>query len=253
MTTNKSNTNAGEMSLTGHLKELKNRIVVSVAVLLIAFIFIFQYANIVVDYLTDIGASYGYQFVQLAPQELLMQYIRVGLIGAIVVASPVWLYEIWAFVRPGLSKSENITVFFAMMGGLFFFVVGILFALKITLPFMLYFFMNINTTNAVVVSISIESYLSFLLSTFIAFGCIFELPVITVVLTTLGLINANMMVAVRPFAIVGIFVLGAFITPPDVVSQCMVSVPMIGLYQLSIWLSKIFGIRKKKKEAEDEI
>lgn len=240
------------MTLTGHLKELRNRILVCIVVLVIAFLIIFQYASTVVDFLTAMGSSNGYQFVYLAPQELFMQYIKVALIGAIVVASPVILYEIWAFVRPGLTKNENFTMFFTMIAGLGFFILGAFFAYKIALPFMLFFFMNINTTAVVNASISIAEYLSFLVTIFLVFGAVFELPVVTVLLTQLGLIRPEWMVKARPFAIVVIFIVGALITPPDAVSQCMIALPMVVLYQISIYLCKLFTKRKKKAEEDDD-
>ncbi|MBQ6318118.1 MAG: twin-arginine translocase subunit TatC, partial [Oscillospiraceae bacterium] len=101
-------------------------------------------------------------------------------------------------------------------------------------------------------SISIQQYISFLLTLFVIFGLVFELPVISVLLTGLGLIKAEWLVKGRKVMIVIIFVLAAIITPPDVVSQIMVAVPMIGLYELSILLSRLIGNRRKEKEDEEE-
>ena len=251
-TSNTSKTNEEVMSLTGHFKELKNRILVCLVVLITAFLFIFQYASTVVDYLTALGTAANYHFVYLSPQELFMQYIKISGIGALVATSPVILYEIWAFMRPALTKSENFTMFFAMVAGLGFFALGVAFAYMIALPFMLFFFTNINTTAVVSSSISIAEYISFLISIFLMFGIVFELPVVTVILTQLGLLKPEWMISGRPFAIVIIFIVGAFITPPDAVSQCMIAIPMVMLYQISIYLCKFFTKRKKKKEELDD-
>lgn len=248
---NKQENSNDVMSLTGHLKELKNRIVVCLVVLLAGFIFTFQYASLIVDYLTDLGQAGSYVFVYLSPQELFMQYIKIATIGAVVVTSPVLLYEVYGFMSPGLNRNEKFTMFFTLVAGLFFFALGAVFAYKIALPFMLYFFMNINTTAAVTSSISIAEYISFICSILLTFGMVFELPVVTVALTQLGLLKPEWLVQFRSVAIVIIFILGALITPPDAISQCMIAIPMVCLYQLSIGLSKIFYKRRQKALDED--
>ncbi len=242
----------GTMTLTGHLKELKNRIIVCLVVALVGFLVMFSQASTIVDNLTAMGAESNYTFVYLAPPELFMQFFKIGGVGAIVVALPVILYEIYAFSSPGLTRGEKFTFLFAMIGGLVFFILGIIFAYKISLPFMLNFFVTVNTTAAVTASISIAEYLSFILTIFLIFGCVFELPIVTVILTQLGIINPQIMIKVRPFAIVIMFVLGALITPPDVVSQCLVAVPMIILYEFSILLCRIFSKRKKENEENED-
>ena len=161
------------MSLTGHLKELRNRILVVIAVLFAGLLICFNYAGPIVNLLTQQGTELGYQFVYLSPQALFMQYIKVALIGAICLGSPVILYEIWAFIRPGLERKENFVFFFAMVAGLFFFILGAGFAYKIALPFMLYFFIHVNASASIIASISIESYLSFIKTIFITLGTVF--------------------------------------------------------------------------------
>lgn len=238
------------MSLTGHLKELRNRILIIVAVLIVGLLVCFNYAGPIVNMLTEQGTEMGYQFVYLSPQALFMQYIKISLIGAVCIGSPVILYEIWAFIRPGLENKKNFVFFFAMVAGLFFFVIGVLFAYFIALPFMLYFFIKVNVSAAIVASISIESYLSLIMTIFITFGAVFEMPVATVILTQLGLMRPEWMIKGRSVIIVVIFIVAAIITPPDVVSQIMIAVPMILLYQMSIWLCRIF--RKRRTEAKEE-
>ena len=103
------------MSLTGHLKELRNRILIVIAVLFAGLLICFNYAGPIVNLLTEQGTELGYQFVYLSPQALFMQYIKVALIGAVCLGSPVILYEIWAFIRPGLERKENFVFFFACL------------------------------------------------------------------------------------------------------------------------------------------
>lgn len=246
----------GNMNLTGHLRELRNRIVISFVTLCVAFLVFFQFADNIVDHLAKMGAEYGYAFVYISPQELFMQYMKVGLIGALCIASPVLLFQIGKFVAPGLKKNENAVMFMSMTFGLFFFLIGVYFAYKISIPFMLNFFVSVNTTTNITASISIANYISMLVTVFLVFGIVFELPVVSVILTQFGFLKPEWMISARPFAIVVIFFVGAIITPPDIVSQCLLAGPMIVLYQLSIYLCKFFSKRREKamaaNEAEDE-
>lgn len=241
----------GTMSLSGHLKELRNRIVVCVLLLLVAFAACLSVAPGIVTALTDMGDQYAYRYVYIAPQELLLVYMNAALVGAVVLCFPVLAYEAYAFCRPGLSRKAQFYTVGALIAGALFFAAGVAFAYYISLPFMLRFLIQFTHEVNVAASISIGEYVGFLLTVFVIFGLIFELPVISVLLTGLGVIKAEWLVKGRRIMIVLIFVLAAIITPPDVVSQIMVALPMLGLYELSILLSRIIG-RAKKKEAPAE-
>jgi len=238
------------MSLTDHLRELRNRIVVCVVVFVAAFVVFLGFAQQIVDLLTQMGLDNGYQFVYLSPQELLVQYFGVSGICAIVLTLPVIAYEAYAFMAPGLKKNENRFFMAAMVMGIICFVIGVLFAHKISMPFMLKFLYAFNTTNYIVASISIESYLSFVMTVYIIFGVVFEMPVISGTLTQFGLLKPEWLAKGRSAAIVLCFFVAAIITPPDIVSQIMVAFPMIFLYQFSIVLCKIIYKFKKKDEEE---
>ena len=238
-----------QMNLTGHLRELRNRVVVSLAALVVSFLVIFQYADNIVEHLTGLGTEYGYEFVFIAPQELFLQYMKVGLIGAVCIASPILLFEIAKFIAPGLKKNESVAMFASMIFGLVFFLIGVVFAYKITIPFMLRFFVTVNTTTTIKASISVANYIGMLITVFVVFGAVFELPVVSVVLTQLGILRPEWMIKARPAAIVVIFIIAAVITPPDIVSQLLIAGPMMILYQISIYLCKFF--RKKKVKADE--
>ena len=260
MARKKKNKNAdsqgGNMSLTGHLKELRNRVVVSLVVLIAGMIFCFSYAERVVTMLTDIGVQFGYEFVYIRPQELLLVYFSISLIGALVIALPVIAYEIFAFCGPGLKKREKAFLLLAMIFGTIFFGLGVWFVYKIMMPFMLRFLISFSHQVIVSASISIQEYMTFMMSVFLIFGVIFELPVLSVILTGLGLIKPVWLIKARKVMIVVIFFMAAIFTPPDIVSQIMVAIPIILLYELSIILSRIcYRFRRKEKEkaeAEDE-
>lgn len=243
--------NGGDMPLTDHLKELRNRLIVIVVCVVAAFLVGLNYADRLVTLLTDLGSQFGYVFVTLEPAELLLQYFSVALIVAILVALPVIIYNVWAFMRPGMNGIENRVFGLVIFSGLICFVIGILFAYKVMLPFMLRFLIGISEGTAIESSISVAKYLSFLFTIFIIFGIVFEMPVVTVSLTRLGLLKTSWLVKARKFVIIIIFFVAAFITPPDMVSQVMVALPMLLLYQLSIMICTVLDKRKKTDEDED--
>ncbi len=246
----KTEASDGSMSLSGHLRELRNRILVVLAVFIVGVVLCFSCASPIVELLTGLGEQFGYQFVYIRPQELLMVYFTISLLGALVVSFPVIAYEIFAFCSPGLKKLEKSMMLLGMIFGSVFFVVGVLFAYFITVPFMLRFLIAFSTDVAVTASISIEEYMSFLLTVFTIFGVIFELPVLSVILTALGVVKPSWLIKARRVMIVAIFFLAAIITPPDIVSQIMVAIPIIALYEFSILLSRLV-YKTKKKKAED--
>lgn len=244
----------GSMSLSGHLRELRNRVAVCVVVLVLGFFGCLSIAGKLVTMLTDLGTAYHYNYVYIAPQELLLVYFNLALIGAVVITFPVLAYEAYAFASPGLSRRERTSIALALLAGTLFFVIGVAFARFISVPFMLRFLIGFTTEVEVSASISIQEYVGFLMTVFLIFGAVFELPVISVLLTSLGVLRAEWLMKGRRVMIVLIFVLAAIITPPDIVSQIMVAVPMIGLYELSILLSRLVmkARRNKAKTDEDE-
>ena len=240
----------GSMSLSGHLRELRNRVLICVLVLLVGFGVCLSFAPQLVTGLTDLGQAYDYVFVYIAPQELLLVYLNVALLAGVIAAFPVIAYHVYAFCSPGLSKRERFFVLAALIAGTLCFCLGVAFARFISLPFMLRFLIQFTFQVDVSASISIDQYVSFLLTVFVIFGLVFELPVISVLLTGLGLIKAEWLQKGRKVMIVLIFVLAAIITPPDVVSQIMVAIPMLALYEISIALSRLVGRKKKEQAAE---
>ncbi len=240
----------GEMSLSGHLKELRNRLIWCVVLFVAAFAVCLAFAQQLVTLLTDIGERYHYQFVYLSPEELLLVYFSVALIGAAVVSVPVIGYHLYAFCSPGLKQRERMFFLLAMGFGALCFCLGVLFAYAISVPFMLQFFISLGEGMEIAAAISVQSYVSFLLTVFVIFGMIFELPVVAVLLTQLGILKPGWLVKSRKVMIVVIFFLAAVITPPDVISQIMVAVPMLVLYELSILLSRLCAAAKKRQRKE---
>lgn len=236
----------GAMPLSGHLKELRNRVVVCVVVLAAGFLGCLTYAPTLVTLLTDLGSVYGYEYIFIAPQELLMVYFSIALLGAVVLSSPVLAWQIYAFCLPGLKRLERLAMLGALTAGALFFCLGVVFAWYITVPFTLRFLIGFTADVSISAAISIQEYIHFLLSLFLVFGAVFELPVVSVLLTVLGLLKPQWLVKGRRVMIVLIFFIAAVITPPDVVSQVMVAVPMLALYEISILLSRLCMRLKKR-------
>ena len=242
----------GSMTLTGHLKELRNRLIICAVVFVVSVVITLMYADRLIDLLTAMGQGY-YTFVSIAPQEKLMQYFRVSLLAAFVITVPVALYQIYAFAKPGLKKSETFFLKLVILLGLALFVVGVMFAYKLMMPFMLQFLSTgIEGADYIQTTTSIESYVNLCLTMFIIFGCVFEMPLITIILSKMGIINPQILKQVRGVAIVVIFFIAAVVTPPDIVSQCMVAFPMVLLYFVSIFLSGIFYKPRDTDEDDEE-
>ena len=236
------------MGVVDHIREFRNRLFVIIAVFVVALLVCFQYAGPIVEAL-QAPAGELYEFVFLAPAEVMMQYVKVALIGGLVVASPVIMYELLAFASPGLKRSEKTFTMAVLLLGLAFFAVGVLFAYYVMTPFMLKFFSDINV-NEVSAQISLENYLSFVLKMLGMMGIVFEIPVVTILLTQLGLLRPEWLRKGRRVIIVIIFIIAAIITPPDVVSQVMTAVPMLILFEISIFFSSFIVKRKDKAAAK---
>ena len=233
------------MSLSGHLRELRDRAVLCLLALLAGFLACLAFAPRIVTLLTDMGTAYGYVYVYIAPQELLMVYLSLALTAGVVAAFPVISYHVYAFCSPGLKRSEKAFVLCVLFFGTACFCLGVLFAYYVSVPYMLRFLIQFSAEVSVDASISIREYTSFLLTVFVVFGAVFELPVVSVLLTLLGVLKAEWMVKGRKVMVVVIFFVAAVITPPDVASQVMVAVPMMGLYEISILLCRLCGRKEE--------
>ena len=225
----------GTMTVAGHLAELRRRLFIIILSLLgfsvLAFIFVQSFVDLI------LGLSEGFQFVYLAPAELVTAYLKFAVVLGLVFSSPIILWQVWAFVSPGLEGEEKRSVKTAIGAGFGFFLLGALFCFFVMLPMTLRFFYNFNGSKDIAASISFDSYMNFVLSLLVVFGVIFEMPVLSFLLARLGVLKAQWLKKGRKYAILLVFIVAAIITPPDVVSQFMTAVPMILLYELSIYVT----------------
>ena len=238
-----------KLPLTGHLQELRKRLILSFIAIGAGFILCYAFAdsifNILAAPLIKVMPAGG-SLIFISVAEAFFTYMKVAFIASVILVSPFVLYQIWAFVAPGLYQKEKRYVIPFVLGGSLFFAMGVLFAYFVAVPIGFKFLLG-YATDFIKPMPSMKEYLSFSIKFLLAFGLVFEFPVVLVLLARIGVIDAKTLARQRKYAILLIFIFAAVVTPPDFISQVLMALPLIGLYELSICLSKIVG--KKKKEA----
>jgi sec-independent protein translocase protein TatC len=254
--------------LTEHLTEARNRIVVSLIFVLIIFSASFYFSESIFRLLTSPlhytlklsiespyitlvpGKNPDLNLVFLAPAEALWMHIKISFISAFIISSPVLFFEIWKFISPGLMEKEKKYALPFVLTTTTLFLIGSLFCFIIVLPFAMNFLLTYKTANLQPM-ISVGKYMDFCLKFIVAFGAIFELPVIVVFLTKMGVVTTDFLAKNRKYAVLIAFVIAALLTPtPDAFNQTLMAVPIIILYETGIWASRI--LNKKKKPVEEK-
>ena len=232
------------MTLVEHLDELRRRILVSVAAIIICACAAFWKIQVILKLLMFPPVDHLNFF---SPTEAFMEYCKLSFFVGLFLASPVVLYQLWAFVSAGLSEKEKKEVVFALPFSATLFLGGAVFAYYFVIPWALNFLINFPGPD-IFPMLSISQYLSFVIMMLLAFGIVFELPVAVMILSKLGIVTPSFLSRNRKFAIVAIFIAAAVITPtPDAFTQCLMAVPMLFLYELSILISKLVYKKGDKK------
>ena len=180
----------------------------------------------------------------LRPMTYFFISIQVALLGGLLIALPIIFLQIWKFIAPGLLKNERSLIIPIVSSSVFCFTLGGAIAYFLVLPMGLRFFLALEPPD-MTSQWAADEYVGFVIRLLFGFGLVFEMPVITLLLTKAGLITSKLMRQYRRYAIIGIFVVAAFITPPDPVSQLMMAMPLLFLYEISIWVCKVVGKKKK--------
>jgi sec-independent protein translocase protein TatC len=235
------------MPFTKHLEELRYHLIVVFVTIGCCFIALYPLSK---NLLIIFSAPIKEKLYMLAPTEAFIVLLKLSLFGAIVVSLPMTLYQLWAFIAPGLYAHEKKYVLPFVFLGTIFFGIGGFFSYKIILPFGLKFLLGFGG-GLVQPVISVANYITFVTRMILVFGAVFELPLIVLFLTKLGMVTPALMRKYRKYAIVGAFTLGAILTPPDVFTQAMMAGPLIILYEISIWVSVL--IWKKPVDEEYEL
>ena len=234
-----------KLPLSSHLQELRKRLILSFIAIGAGFILCYAFSDTLFDILAKplfhVMPSGG-SLIFISVAEAFFTYMKVGFIGGLILASPVVLYQVWAFVAPGLYRNEKRYVVPFVFLGSFFFALGIFFAYYVALPIGFKFLLG-YATDFIKPMPNMKEYLSFSIKFLLVFGLVFEFPVVLLLLTRIGVIDGKTLAKQRKYAILLIFVFAATVTPPDVISQVIMALPLIALYELSILLSRVFGKR----------
>lgn len=237
-----------EMSLAGHLDELRKRLVIIVIVNFVAAVLLFSQTEFIMSYLLEVNP--GMELVYTTPSELLTVYIQLAFILAITICSPITVYQIWAFIEKGLYEKEKKAILFTLVFGVVFFILGVAFCYFMVLPTTLEFFIRI-AIEEISSMLSIKSYVSFVNTMLLSFGLVFEMPVVVFLFSKLGILKPEFLKKNRGIIIVAIFIFAAVITPPEVISQLMLGIPMVILMEFSILISTLVYKEKQKEELEE--
>lgn len=236
---------------TVHLEELRKRLVACFIAVGVGFVLSYGFKEKLFQILTDPLVSVmknGETLIYTGLPEAFFTFLKVALLSGIMLASPVILYQFWMFIAPGLYDREKKLLIPIVVLSSFFFVGGALFGYFIVFPFGFEFFLGF-ATETIRPMPSMKEYLSFSSKLLLAFGVVFELPLVITFLARLGIVSVDFLKKNRKYAILLFFVGAAILTPPDVVTQVMMGVPLMLLYEISIVGARIFG---RKKEAPVE-
>jgi len=236
-----------------HLIELRSRLLRSIIAVVIVLVCLVPfakqiYAVLAAPLLKALPA--GSTMIATDVTGTFLVPLKVTLMAAVLIALPYLLFQMWAFVAPGLYQHEKRLALPVILSSVVFFAVGMAFAYFIVFPIAFGFFAGYAPAGVQMMT-DIDKYLSFVLTMFIAFGITFEVPVIVVVLVRLGVVELKKLQAIRGYVIVGAFVIGAIFTPPDVVSQAMLAVPLWLLYELGLLVARFVSTAKPDTETAE--
>ena len=239
-----------EMSFLDHLEELRGRIIKLLFSIILFSIIAYLFSEKLLNLLTSpLPADQHVYF--MSPTEAFSTRIKISLIAGIIVSVPVIFYHIWKFVVPGLFAKEIKLVIPVVLSSTIFFLIGAAFCFLLVLPMSIKFLLGFGTEKLKPM-IQIKDYISFVCYMILAFGAVFELPVISFFLGKIGLINAKTLIKGRKYAVVVILIVAAIVTPtPDVFTQLLLAGPLYFLYEVSIVVLKV--MKKKKRLPETEI
>lgn len=247
--------NAGEMSFVDHLVELRDRLLRALLCIVLVLLCLFPFANDLYAVLAAPLLKHLPEGTTMIATEVASPFLtpfKLALVMSVFVSMPMILYQLWAFVAPGLYKKEKKLVFPLMISSSLLFYMGMAFAYYIVFPLMFAFFHAV-APDGVAIMTDITKYLDFVLKIFFAFGLAFEVPIATILLVWTGFTTPEALASKRAYVIVGAFVLGMLLTPPDLISQTLLAFPMWGLFELGIIFSKLYvsGRRGENLEASD--
>ena len=246
------NLDSSEGSFFSHLLELRNRLMWALAGVLVVFIPLAVFSQDLYTLLAQplMGVlPEGASMIATEVASPFLTPLKLALIVSIVIAIPWILYQVWAFVAPGLYRHERRLVVPLLASSTFLFYCGMAFAYFVVFPLVFAFFTRVAPTGVQIMT-DIKAYLDFVFSMFLAFGIAFEVPVALVLLTKAGVVDPRNMAKKRPYVVLWTFVIAMLLTPPDVISQTLLAIPMLLLFEIGLFFSRRLA-RADKEDGED--
>lgn len=229
-----------EQPFLSHLFELRDRLLRIIILVLVVFLGLFFVAN---DLFTMVAQplmdAYPGDIIAVGILSPFLTPIKLALVASIFLSIPFIFYQMWAFIAPGLYKHERKLVMPLVVSSTILFYLGVLFAYYVVFP-LVFTFLSKIAPDGVNAMPDIAAYLDFVLTLFFAFGLAFEIPIATIILVWMGMVTPEQLTKKRPYVIVGAFVIGMFLTPPDIISQTLLAIPMWVLFEMGIFFSRFF-------------
>ena len=244
---------AGEMSFVAHLIEVRDRLVKVLIVVVVLLLGLFPFANELYLLVAEPLLRHMPEGTSMIATEVASPFLtpfKLALVCALFLAMPAFLYHLWAFVAPGLYKNEQKLVYPLLITSSLLFYLGMAFAYFVVFPLMFGFFSS-TAPEGVAIMTDISKYLDFVLKIFFAFGVAFEVPIVTILLVWAGFTTPEALGAKRPYVVVGAFILGMLLTPPDAISQTLLAIPMWILFELGLLFAKSY-VRRDPDELDDD-
>lgn len=227
-----------QMPFLAHLAELRSRLIKILLAIGVGFGGSYTFSDHILDWLRQ---PLPQKLVFISPTEAFLANLKVSFFAGVVITLPFSLFQVWRFIAPGLKPGEKGYAFSFIAFGSLLFSVGALFAYYLVLPLGLHFLLSYGYPGLQPM-ISVGPYISFCMVILFTFGLVFNLPVVAVLLTRMGLVDSALLARNRRYAILVIFIVAAVLTPPDVFTQILLGLPLVLLYEFSIWLSRLFRI-----------
>ena len=245
MTSDNAQTSANKSSeqpIVQHLLELRSCLLRSLAAILIVFVALFAFSNEIYEFVASPLQKFLPDSSSMIATDVTSPFLtpfKLTLFTSLFIAMPYILYQIWSFIAPALYKKEKRLAIPLFVTSVILFYLGIAFAYYVVFPLVFSFFTSVGPESITLMT-DISQYLTFVMKLFFAFGAAFEIPVATILLIASGVISPTNLAQKRPYVIVSCFVLGMFLTPPDIISQLLLAIPMWGLFELGLFFGKAF-------------
>lgn len=240
--------------LMGHLLELKKRLSIAIAVYVLGVMVLMNYSDVVFAFVSaPIRAALpeGTPLVFLNAPDVFFTYLKIALVLSLFATAPVTFYQLWAFVAPGLYKHERRAFLGYFLSSLVLMLSGAVFAFYVVFPLIFEFFLGFST-EMIQAMPAVKEYLSLVLKLLFAFGLSFQIPIVMMILIRAGLVDVQDLAEKRRYVIVWAFILAAVLTPPDVISQTLLALPMLLLYEIGIILAR-YSTKKSDAQADGDL